>query len=376
MNTGQEKSDLNMLKPFHKKIQLFRGLLSKEAKTGPFFVTFDIIGRCNLKCIGCPFHTPLKSHDPPSQDFPLGLFQRLCDELADLNTCSVVLQGTGEPLLHPDLFQMIEAANSKNFEIIILTNGTLLSRKMCQRVLDSGMDVLKVSLWATTPAEFEKNYGGTSAGVFDKIVQGVQCLSKLKKKQGSKKPKIIFRYVINKNNYHSIDNVVTLARQAEVDGIDFTVMNNSSGAVDSIMLEEDEVANVCRDLKHVKKRLTRLGLTHNINDIRFRYRTGAYVLEKVPCTIPWVHVRVCLDGHVCPCSRCLPNVDFGDTNTQSFQEIWNGPAIKDFRRLVMKRGAGSKIMENCDCRYCCFVCDNKKVDRVFHWFRPLVQKFN
>ena len=48
---------------FRKQIQLIRDLFHGQlAKTGPFFVTWDFVGRFNLQRIGCPYHTFLNSH--------------------------------------------------------------------------------------------------------------------------------------------------------------------------------------------------------------------------------------------------------------------------------------------------------------------------
>ncbi|MGV7222796.1 MAG: radical SAM protein [Nitrospinales bacterium] len=358
-----------------KKIQLTRGLFNGQvAKTGPFVVTWDIVGRCNLRCIGCPYHTPLKSHNPSAQDFPFEVFKRLCDELKELDTCSLVFQGSGEPFLHPDLFRMIQTAKSNGFEVVLLTNGTFLNRDMCKRLLESGLDTLKVSLWATSPREFEQNYPGTPRHVFTRIMDGLRTLSDLKEIQGASVPETILYFVINRNNYDSVNSAVDLALNTRCDGLYFSIMHNSSGTVDSLMLDEDEIRRLDDDLKQIEKRLNLLHLKHNIGAIRFRYQIGELVLNRIPCYIYWFHVRIRLDGHVFPCIRCAPEMDFGNVQTQSFKEIWNGKAGRAFRQLTMKRHADSEITEICDCRYCCFLFDNMRVHRIFRYFRPFVQK--
>jgi radical SAM protein with 4Fe4S-binding SPASM domain len=358
-----------------KRIQLFRGLLNGQfARTGPFYVTWDIVGRCNLQCIGCPYHTPLKSHNPPARDFPLEAFQRLCDELMEVGTCTLVLQGSGEPFLHPDLFRMVQTAKANGFEVVILTNGTLLNRDMCEQLIESGADTLKVSLWATSPSEFEQNYPSTPERMFDRIVDGLSTLSSVKKIQGASLPKGIFYYVINRNNYHSISNAVDLAVNTGCDGIHFSIMHDSSRTVGSLVLEEDDMRRVDDDLRKVETRLNDLHMAHNIDRVRFRYQIGEFVLDRVPCYSFWYHVRVQLDGRVFPCGRCAPEMDFGNIHTQSFEDIWNGEAIRAFRQHTMKRNADLEIMKTCDCRYCCFVCDNMRVHRSFRFFRPFLQK--
>ena len=360
---------------FRKKIRLIRGLVNGQvAKTGPFFVTWDIIGRCNLRCIGCPYHTPLKFHKPSAADFPIDVFRRLCDELRELDTRSLVLQGTGEPFLHPDLFRMIQTAKTKGFEVVLLTNGTLLSLDMCKQLIESGVDTLKVSLWATSPEEFEENYPATSRSMFTRIVDGLHTLSYLKEIQGVFAPKTILYFVVNRNNYQRINSAVDLSLKTRCDGLYFSIMHDSSKSVASLMLDEHEIRGLDGDLIRIEKKLNFLGLAHNIGSVRLRYRIGEFVLNRVPCYISWFHVRVGLDGHIFPCIRCAPGMDFGDVHTQSFKEIWNGEAIRVFRRLTMKRHAGPVISETCDCRYCCFVCDNMRLHRSFRFFRPFVQK--
>lgn len=358
-----------------KRIDLFRGLLNgQSARTGPFFVTWDIVGRCNLQCIGCTYHTPLKPHDPPARDFPFEVFQRLCNELRDVGTCSLVLQGAGEPFLHPDLMRMIRTAKRKGFQVTVLTNGTLLTRDMCERLLESGADTLKVSLWATSPDEFEQNYPGISRHMFDRIVDGLSTLSDLKKTQGAFLPKTIFYYVINRNNYQSIGNAVDLAVNTGCDGLHYSVMHDQSGEVGSLVLDKDEVRRVDGVLKRVETRLNDLHMVHNIEAVRFRYQIGEDVLDRIPCYVFWYHVRIRVDGRVFPCGRCAPKTDFGNIHTQSFEDIWNGEAIRAFRQLAMKRNAASEMMKMCDCRYCCFLYDNMRVHRNFRFFRPFLQK--
>lgn len=360
---------------FRKKIRLIQGLFNGQvAKTGPFVVTWDIIGRCNLRCIGCPYHTPLKSHNPSAADFSFDVFQRLCDELRELGTSSLVLQGTGEPFLHPDLFRMIQTAKSKGFEVILLTNGTFLNRDMCTQLLESGVDTLKVSLWATSPQEFEENYPGIPKSMFAKILDGLNVLSDLKSLRGVSVPETILYFVINRNNYHGIDKAVDLALTARCDGLHFSIMHDSSQKVASLMLDEIETRDLDNDLARIEKKLNLLGVKHNIRNVRFRYRIGEFVLNRIPCYISWFHVRVGLDGRVFPCIRCAPEIDFGNVHTQSFKKIWNGDAIRVFRSLTMKRRASLELTKTCDCRYCCFVCDNMRVHRTFRVFRPFLQE--
>ena len=52
----------------------------------------------------------------------------------------------GEPLLHKDIFRMIEYAKNKGVNYVVMnTNGTLLTDKMINRIVDSKLDIIRFS---------------------------------------------------------------------------------------------------------------------------------------------------------------------------------------------------------------------------------------
>ena len=128
------------------KIGLLRGLLSQSnAHTGPFYVDVDVTNRCNLSCIGCPFHGPgvarYHSNNHTNDDLPVSLFESLCVELRAMGTNTIILQGEGEPLLHPNIFDLIRIAKSNGFHTTVLSNGTLLSEENTINLIQSRLDV-------------------------------------------------------------------------------------------------------------------------------------------------------------------------------------------------------------------------------------------
>src|SRR4029450_4091466 len=97
-----------------------------------------------------PLHPGLAARHPAP--FPLDRFVALLDELPDLE--QVTLQGLGEPLLHPDLAGMIRAAKDRGLTGGVNTNGTLLTGRRIDELLDSGVDWLHVSVDGATPRTF------------------------------------------------------------------------------------------------------------------------------------------------------------------------------------------------------------------------------
>src|SRR5271169_2785514 len=118
------------------------------------------IRRCNLACKYC------NEYDDFSKPVPLETMKRRVDDLARLGTTIVTLSG-GEPLLHPDLDEII--AHMRNYPIIVgmITNGYLLTADRIQRLNCAGLDHLQISIDNVMPDDVSKK----SLKVLDKKLQ-------------------------------------------------------------------------------------------------------------------------------------------------------------------------------------------------------------
>lgn len=93
--------------------------------------------------------------DEARSDMDTRLFDRALDTLpAGVRT--VFFGGMGEPLIHRDIIYMVRRARARGTRTELLTNGTLLSREMSERLLDSGLDMLWISLDSLEAGEYEK----------------------------------------------------------------------------------------------------------------------------------------------------------------------------------------------------------------------------
>lgn len=80
----------------------------------------------------------------------LGQAKKLIDNIAEFDVPLKMLRfvGGGEPLIHPDLPEIISYAKKKNIAsfIEILTNGSLLRPELNKRLVDSGLDRIRISV--------------------------------------------------------------------------------------------------------------------------------------------------------------------------------------------------------------------------------------
>jgi MoaA/NifB/PqqE/SkfB family radical SAM enzyme len=362
----------------HEKIKLLRGLLTGEvAKTGPFYVDIDLTRRCNLRCLGCPYHSPhindTSPQNPAVMDISLDFFKRLCNELKGMNTHSLILQGAGEPLLHPDVFEMIATAKAAGFHVTLITNGTLLDRETIEALIAARLDTLKVSLWASSAEQYQQNYPGTHPDSFRKVVDGLKLLASLKAERNSMLPVVQLHHPINSYNFQTIDALVDLALRTGCNGLSFAPFRSFGiGALAPFDLSTDEERLVQLSLFRARRRLKSFPMGHNIDEILLRYKLGSAVWQKLPCYIAWIHARIRVDGAVQPCGSC--SVAFGNLYENTLHEVWNGSAIRAFRRRTLTCKGLASISEHCGCNFCCYVGDNMRVHRLFKWFAPLARR--
>src|SRR5260370_1106359 len=118
------------------------------------------IRRCNLACAYC------NEYDDFSQPVPTDVVIHRINKLADLGTSIVTLPG-GEPLLHPDLDNIIAAMRGRGVMACMITNGYLLMPDRIERLNRAGLDHMQISIDNVMPDEVSKK----SLKVLDKKLQ-------------------------------------------------------------------------------------------------------------------------------------------------------------------------------------------------------------
>ena len=356
------------------KINLFRGLLSGDtARTGPFHVAIDLTHRCNLQCIVCQYHSPFKkSENHNINDFPFKLFKKLCRELKKMGTRELFWAGSGEPFLHPEFSGMISFAKSEGFKITVFTNGTLFDDNTVQALIDAKLDKVRVSLWASTEEQFQQINPGSDSGMFRKITEGLGLLSRLKAERKSRSPVVCQAIIINRVNLRTIDAVVNLALGTGCEELFFSIPWNPPGVSTSLAFSGEEEQSVKSTLLRMKKGLNALSIKHNINDVILRIESGVRAWEKTSCYAAWYNIIVRSDGTVIPCCRCH-HIELGNISESTFREIWNGPAIRAFRKQALSHKGLVQINGQGYCDNCSYFHKNLRVHKYFKWFLPFTR---
>src|SRR5512146_170023 len=136
---------------------IFRALLSTDH---PVLAHIIPMRRCNLACAYC------NEFDHSSQPVPVDVMFRRIDRLAALGTTVVTISG-GEPLLHPELDDIIRRIRLHSTIAGLITNGYLLTAERIERLNRAGLEHLQISIDNVTPDEVSKK----SLKVLDKKLQ-------------------------------------------------------------------------------------------------------------------------------------------------------------------------------------------------------------
>ena len=270
----------------------------------------------------------------------------------------------------PQLFEIISLAKEVGMHVTCLTNGTLLDECKNRELIESGLDMLKISLWACSQEDYMANYPGSNPENFNKVIEGMKLLSKLKAERKHTHPKVTLHHPINRNNFNKISNMVGLAQETRADILSFSPFKTRRNELASLALTPEEEGQLCMDLTRLKARLHSLSVNHNIDETLLRYRIGEAVQEKMPCYIAWLHARIKVDGVVLSCNPC--NLQLGNLKEKPFKDIWNGEAFKNFRKRTLTRDGLIAMEPFCDCGFCCHLKDNVRVHRFFRWLSPFM----
>lgn len=115
----------------------------------PWQAAMEVTYRCNLACRHCYVDDALKGAD--RSELTTDAWRRILDALASAGTLHLLITG-GEPLLRPDLPQILEAAAERGFFVALLTNGTLVSAEWIARLRDLRPHFVGTSLYGATAA--------------------------------------------------------------------------------------------------------------------------------------------------------------------------------------------------------------------------------
>lgn len=318
---------------------LVLALARLKPKYLPLHVYIEPTTQCNLKCLHCG-RTYWKGRDQ-HRDLEFDAFERLVKELKALGIPSITIQGLGEPLMHPRIFDMIECASTAGLITRFNSNFTILTPEMAERIVTSGHSEVNVSIESIDPEVYADI---RRKGELAPVLANIKLLADTRDRLKSPTPAIQVNAVLMRSNLHEAEEIVRTVKSLGATLLNFQGLNidgipESSRLKDGTRMRENALASLpVSELEAASRRIEAL------NSPEFPITTNWDIAGRYNEQIPKNAIRTCRDlwerpyvdsgGRVTPC--CLvPDgmmTHMGNLNEKSFEDIWWGEEYAAFRR--------------------------------------------
>jgi radical SAM protein with 4Fe4S-binding SPASM domain len=313
-----------------------------------FFVQWHLTEKCNLRCRHC-YQSGKHSDEMALPEIKQGIHE-MSDTLTawktsyDINFSPSVNISGGEPLLRKDLFEIITEFKEQEFEIYLLTNGTLVSREKAVKLQRSGVNGVQVSIEGTEVVH-ESIRGRKS---FHSAIKGVKNLL-------DAGLDVTLNVTLSKVNAGNFRNMVLLSKGLGVQNLGFSrlVPSGRGEAMKEEMLSMSEVRDLYKKI-----------FSSNMNGLKIvsgdpvasplLNRNDTYKEGDVPvggCAAGLSGLTILPDGTLLPCRR-LP-LPLGNVREDSIREVWaSSEVLRALRDRSRYKGKCGSCRNWAHCRGC------------------------
>jgi wyosine [tRNA(Phe)-imidazoG37] synthetase (radical SAM superfamily) len=142
-------------------------------------IRFEICTSCNYNCCICARDKLTRKKEiMPTEKFKFYL-QQILDATGQYDT--LTFSGFGEPLLDKDILEKIKFARKCNLKVLLLTNGSLLTKEIFEKMEDLEVESIRVSFYGITGTTYSKVHG-VDGGYFEKTYKNLTDLCRSKRR--------------------------------------------------------------------------------------------------------------------------------------------------------------------------------------------------
>ena len=301
----------------------------------PFCVSIEPTNICNFKCRMC-FHGNIET-DPkakPLKNMDIVVFEKTLADLKDwvLKTQTKIklikLYSLGEPLLNKEICNMVKAIKEADVcnKIEITTNGSLLTEDVAKKLIDYGLDILRISVYSVYKDRFK--FVTQSDIEYDLIYKNVKFAKEYRDSNNGMTK--IYAKMLDTNSPENDEFIEKYKDVVDEVGIDEVFQIGIGDGVDVFENLFGEKA----DEAHNK--------SLNTNVINNETRR--------PCRYPFTHLTVRNDGSVIVCcSDWLKELCVGNIQNNTLEEIWKSRSLYELRCDMLKtKGFKWEVCRNCE----------------------------
>lgn len=339
----------------------------------------EATNHCNLNCSTCI----RKIWGDQLGFMPVEGFQKIIQDLRRFpHIPEIFFGGYGEPLAHPEVDGMVSSAHQIGARTSLITNGTLLTEEMSERLHSAGLDMLWVSIDGAHPESYQDIRLGDH---LPQIIENLKAFTDVRtKKYGSSpwagRPQLGFAFVLMKKNAADLKAVIELGRQHGASQFYVTNLLAYSQEMSHDLLYEKCIYHSSGQWEGTQPRvwMPRLDFEDNIpQDLAdlvmkgFQVKIAGNIINRNPFLCPFAArgaAAVRWDGEVSPClpllyehtsifegwdRRSYP-YSAGNAFAKPIGEIWLDPEYQAFRERLLMMNFSPCV----DCHTCVMAEDN------------------
>ena len=335
-------------------------VVPKKASERQPIVVWNITRACNLKCVHCYNDS---GAGKSCNDIATEKAKIVLDDLAQFGVPSVLFSG-GEPLMRPDLFDLIQYAGKVGLRTVISTNGTLITADVAKKIKDCGVWYVGISLDGI--GQINDKFRGVK-GAFDKAVQGIRNCMAVGVRVG-------LRLTLTKRTVQDLEGLFDFFEAEDIERACFYhfVPSGRGGAIASEDLTHSESRAAVETILTKTKQFKEAGRKTDILTVG-NHADGVYLYlklhkenparaEKVWKLLAWNGGGLYSSGVGIGCidfngkvhaDQFWGHYDLGDVCERPFSEIWTDPnepllkGLRDRRAYVKGRCRLCKFFDAC-----------------------------
>jgi len=325
------------------------------AEAEPVCLYLETTNRCNLLCTTCP--RTYEELEPPA-DMSWALFTSIVDQFPRI--ARVVLHGVGEPMMVRELPDMVRYLKARGTYVLFNTNGTLLTRRNGARLVEAGLDELRVSLDAADARSFEQVRG---KDFFERIVRNVADFTAMQRREGLTHPRVSLWLTGLRETVDQLPAFIRIAheigvREVHLQRLVYFEEGQGMARLESALFEQLDGVEAER-VHEAEAVAAELGIMFDASGATEPGTSLKRAGEERPwslCSRPWTLMYFTAHGRALPCCiapfsmRGYSSFTLGNATQQSLREIWNGAAYQDFREGLLS-GTPPKACASCGLRW-------------------------
>lgn len=299
----------------------------------PFTILIEPSNFCNFRCVQCFQSIESETYLTKNRKLmDMQLYEEIIKQLKGWtgDKVKVLKLGMyGEPFTNTNFCEMLRLAKEADIaeRIETTTNASLLTKEVCEKLVDYGIDYIRISIYSPNQSKHEDI---TKSNIdINEIYKAIEDIQKIKKQKEVEKPFISVKMLdtYSDENEMFLEKYKYIADEVYIDKPHNWIEHDEKNFIKSLYGDEIQV----------------------IEDLTKRSS------NRIACPMPFTTLAIRSNGDVSPCCvDWLGQTNLGNIKVERIEDIWNSENMYEFRKMQLE----NRRFENESCKKCELVSDD------------------